>query len=202
MSFWIRVLEFLDTQMETPQPYGVFHLSLFALIIALTVIFAVWHRGKQKHVRFMLLFVSILVALLEVYKQVNYTFSVSDGTIVSDYQWYAFPFQFCSTPMYVGLLAGIFSRGRLHNALCSYLATYAIFAGAAVLFYPTTIFIGTVGINVQSMLCHGAMIFLGVYLYATGHVKLRHKTILYALPVFTAAVAIAAMAARASSSVA
>ena len=193
MNFWIRILDILNTQMETPQPYGWFHLLFFGLTILLSVLFAVLHRGKQKHVRFMLLLVSILVILLEVYKQVNYTFSVSDGTIVTDYQWYAFPFQFCSTPMYIGLLAGIFGKGKLHNCLCAYLATYAIFAGAAVMFYPTSIFIGTIGINIQTLICHGAMIFLGVYLYATGHVKLRHRTILYAIPVFVTMVLMAAV---------
>ena len=192
MNFWIHVLEFLDTQMEKPEPYGWFHLLFFGLAILLTVVFAVWHRGKQKHVRFMLLFVSILVFLLEIYKQINYSFSVSDGGIAFDYQWYAFPFQFCSTPMYVGLLAGILGKGKLHDCLCAYLATYAIFAGAAVMLYPTSIFIGTIGINIQSLICHGSMIFLGVYLFATGHVKLRHKTILRALPVFAVMVLIAA----------
>jgi hypothetical protein len=193
MDFLIRILNFLNTQMETPKPYGAFHLAFFAFFIALTAVFAVLHRGRQKRVRFMLLFVSILVILLEVYKQINYNFTVSDGTITFDYQWYAFPFQFCSTPMYVGLLAGILGKGKLHDCLCAYLATYAIFAGAAVMFYPTTIFIGTVGINIQSLICHGAMIFLGVYLYATGHVKLRHKTILRAMPIFIVMVLIAAI---------
>ena len=192
MDFWIHILNFFDLQMEKPEPYGWFHLSFFAFFIALTVLFAVLHRGKQKHVRFMLLFVSILVILLEVYKQINYSFTVSDGVIEFDYQWYAFPFQFCSTPMYVGLLAGILGKGKLHDCLCAYLATYAIFAGAAVMFYPTTIFIGTIGINIQSLICHDSMIFLGVYLYATGHVKLRHKTILRALPIFIVMVLIAA----------
>ena len=84
MDFWIHILEFFDIQMEKPEPYGWFHLSFFAFFIALTVLFAVWHRGKQKHVRFMLLFVSILVILLEVYKQVNYSFTVSDGVIEFD----------------------------------------------------------------------------------------------------------------------
>ena len=192
MNFFIRLIELFDLKMTKPEPYGWFHLLFFGLAIFLTVVFAVWHRGKQKHVRFMLLFVSILVILLEIYKQINYSFSVVDGGIAFDYQWYAFPFQFCSTPMYVGLLAGILGKGKLHDCLCAYLATYAIFAGAAVMFYPTSIFIGTIGINIQSLICHGSMIFLGVYLFATGHVKLRHKTILRALPVFAVMVLIAA----------
>ena len=60
-----------------------------------------------------------------------------------------------------------------------------------VMFYPTTVFVGTIGINIQTMFCHGTMITLGVYLLYSGYVKLEHKTILKALPVFLAAVAMA-----------
>ena len=56
---------------------------------------------------------------------------------------------------------------------------------------PGDVFIGIAGINVQTMICHGSMITIGIYLYATGHVKLSHKTILKALPVFAATVGMA-----------
>ena len=83
----------------------------------------------------MVLITALVVILLEIYKQINYTFSY-EGAITFDYQWYAFPFQFCSTPMYVGLLVGLFRKGKIHDALCAYLATYAVFAGLCVMIYP------------------------------------------------------------------
>jgi hypothetical protein len=93
--------------------------------------------------------------------------------------------------MYVGLLAGIVRRGKVHDAACAYLATYAVFAGACVMFYPNDVFISTIGINIQTMICHGSMLTIGIYLLATGYVKLEHKTILKAIPVFCCAVLIA-----------
>ena len=93
--------------------------------------------------------------------------------------------------MYVGLLAGIFRKGKIHESLCAYLATYAVFAGICVMLYPTTVFTGTIGINIQTMVCHGSMIYVGIYLLYSGYVKLEHKTILKAIPVFVAAVAVA-----------
>ena len=48
------------------------------------------------------------------------------------YRFEIFPFQFCSTPMFVGALTGIFRKGRVHEALCAYLATFAFFAGLSV----------------------------------------------------------------------
>lgn len=43
------------------------------------------------------------------------------------------------------------------------------------------------------MICHGSMITIGIYLYATGHVKLEHKTVLKAMPVFAITVSMAAV---------
>ena len=101
----------------------------------------------------------------------NFSFHVDGSQILFDYQWYAFPFQFCSTPMYIGLLAAVVKRKSLHIRLCSYLATYALFAGICVMAYPVTVFIDTVGINIQTMVCHGSMITTGIVLLRTGYVK-------------------------------
>lgn len=192
MDIWIKILQFLDTSMETPLPYGWFHLLWLALTVLATVFLCV--RGRKhspKQIRNVVLSVAILCIVLEVYKQINYTFQLKDNGVTVDFQWYAFPFQFCSIPMYVGLLAGLIRKGKVHAALCAFLATYAIFAGICVMVYPAQVFIRTIGINIQTMVWHGSMIVIGVYLLYTGYVKVTHKTILKALPVFLVAVLIA-----------
>lgn len=185
VAFFASILELLDSRMDTPQLYGVFHLLWLIGSFGAAVAFTMWHRrhpaASQRKV---ILITSITVIIFEIYKQINYSFSYTDG-ITFDYQWYAFPMQFCSTPMYVGLLAGLTKKGKLHNALCAYMATFSLFAGMAVMFYPGDVFTQTIGINIQTMVCHGSMIFLGVYLLATGYVRLEHKTVLKAVPVFS-----------------
>lgn len=151
------------------------------------------HFGCQSHPSTIAPITAIIVSVLEIYKQINYTFCVGDNGIDCDYQWFAFPFQFCSTPMYVGLLAGMTRKGKLHKAFCAYLATYAMFAGAAVMLYPTTVFSGTMGINIQTMICHGSMIPIGALLYSSGYVKAEQKTLFPAFCVFAVAIAIAAV---------
>ncbi|MBQ9132769.1 MAG: YwaF family protein [Clostridia bacterium] len=189
MEFLKRVLEFLDYGIETPQPYGWFHLLFFALSIAAGILLCVTHRsGDDKRVRRAVLVTAIIVAILEIYKQINYSFSYTGEVVTFDYQWYIFPFQFCSMPMYVGLLTGVFRKGRIHNALMAFLATYAIFGGTCVMFYPDTVFISTLGINIQTMVCHGSMITVGIYLWYSDYVKTSHKTILKAMAVFAVAV--------------
>ncbi len=62
-----------------------------------------------------------------------------------------FPFQFCSTLMYIGLLAVLIINQRVHKALCAYLCTFAIFAGTAVMIYRDDVYASIVGINIQTM---------------------------------------------------
>ena len=192
MEFWINVLKVLDTQIEEPACYGIFHICWLAAMLLATVYLCVFRKNDSAEtVRKVVFGVALTVIVLEVYKMINYSFSYDDGKITFGFQWYAFPFQFCSTPMYVGLLAGLIKKGKVHNALCAYLATFAIFAGLAVMIYPGDVFTETLGIDIQTMICHGTMLPIGAYLYATGHVKLEHKTILKALCVFTVTIGIA-----------
>lgn len=194
MSVFQQILRIFDTQMVTPEPYGWFHLMWFVLSIVAAVLLCVWHKKdpSEERIRRVVLWVSVTVAVLEVYKLINYSFSYENG-ISFDFQWYAFPFQFCSTPMYVGIIAGLLKKGKVHDALYAYLATYSLFAGLAVMVYPVSVFIGTVGINIQTMFCHGSMITLAIYLMYTGYVKLEYRTILKAMPVFVVAVLMASV---------
>ena len=192
MRFFQGLLRILDAKMTTPGLYGWFHLLFFALTIltAIGLTYLYKKNPSEKLTHRVIFWTAILVTVLEIYKQINYSFSY-EGSITFDYQWYAFPFQFCSTPMYIGLLAGILRKGKLHDSLAAYLATYAMFAGLCVMFYPGDVFISTIGINIQTMICHGSMITVGIYLLATGYVKSEHKTILKAIPVFAVCIMIA-----------
>lgn len=191
MNFWIRMIELFDTTTDVPPAYGSYHLISIILTVVLAVALSLLYKKiGEKNVRWVILTVSVIAILLEVYKQITYTFSVENGEIVSDYQWYAFPFQFCSVPMYAGVLAGL-TKGKLHDCLCAFLASYAIFAGLCVMIYPGDVFSTVAGVNFQTMYCHGSMITLGVFLLAVGYVKNAHKTILRAMPVFAVAVGLA-----------
>lgn len=192
MEFWGRLLQILDARMEVPTMYGWFHLLFFALSIVGGVLLCRFRKGNDENfARKWLLITAIVSIVLEVYKQINYTFHYDGGVITGDFQWYAFPFQFCSTPMYLSLLAALVKNKKVHDALCAYLATFAFFAGLCVMFYPPQVFITTIGINIQTMICHGVMISMGIYLLGSEYVKLEHKTILKAIPVFAICILLA-----------
>ena len=192
MEFFYAFLSLLDTKMAVPALYGPFHV--FFIVTSIFCGFSLSKHCTNKgetFIRRFLLIESLLITVLEIYKQINFSFHVNGSQINFDYQWYAFPFQFCSTPMYIGLLAAVVKRKSLHMRLCSYLTTYALFAGICVMAYPATVFIDTVGINIQTMICHGSMITVGIVLLRTGYMNATLKTVIQALPVFLVLVLVA-----------
>ena len=193
MKFLGEILNLLYSQMITPVPYDRFHLFFFALSVLAGVLLCKFRKDAgESFVRKLLLVTSAIVVLLEIYKQITFSFSYENGQILFDYQWYAFPFQFCSTPMYIGLAAALVKNERIHHSLCSYLGTYSLFAGLCVMFYPVSVFVGTVGINIQTMICHGAMVTIGIYLLGCGYVRAEADTLRKALPVFLTLLVMAA----------
>lgn len=185
-----KLLQLLDADMAVPAMYGWFHIVFLTLSLLMGILLYRWHPTAQEHfLRRLLLVVFLVVMVLEVYKQINFSFRYDGTAIAFDYQWYAFPFQFCSTPMYVGVLAALIRNRRIHESLCAYLGTYGFFAGMAVMVYPSTVFTQTIGINIQTMICHGAMVSVGMYLLLCGYVK----TIRNAVPVFIVLVSAAAV---------
>lgn len=190
MNFFEKILKALDGQMTTPTSYGWFHLMWIGIVIGLCVLVALKCRKlNSKQFRTITIIVASVLILFEIYKQLNFSFNSSTGEW--HYQWYAFPFQFCSTPMYVLLLIGLLKENKFSNWLCSFMATFGLFAGVVVMLYPNDVFISTIGINIQTMLHHGMMIVMGVFMIATGRAKLEHKTILKGMAVFGALVATA-----------
>lgn len=191
MSFWGEALLALESTMPRQYPYGWYHITTTLFFIVIGFLLCRWPGGKSpKCVRIVLGVTSALVLLAEILKQILLTFDFNGVSFTADYQWFAFPFQFCSTPMYIGLIAAL-TKGRVHRACCDYLASFAVFAGVAVLVYPAEIYTQYILINVQTMVCHGSMLTLGIYLLKTGYVQCNLRTWRGALPVFLINVSIA-----------
>ena len=132
-----KILLFFDVKMEVPPMYGWFHILFLILPIVIAIILCKLRKHPdERFMRRLMLIVSVMVLIFEIYKQINYTFKYDGYVINSDYPWYIFPFQFCSTPLYIGFLVAFTKKGKLHDAFCAYLATFAPFAGLCVLLYP------------------------------------------------------------------
>ena len=183
MNLLEKIIAFLQFKMSEPSLYGWFHLLSLIIMIGIIIFFTI----KKFNVKKVLLIMSLIMIGFEIYKQLS--FSYNDG--VWYYQWYAFPFQFCSTPMYVALIAALTKNKKLEYALYSFLATYGLVGGIAVMLYPNTVYVSESLINIQTMIHHGFMVIMGMYLLISNIIKLNLKTILSALKVFIVLVMIA-----------
>ncbi|MBQ8689683.1 MAG: YwaF family protein [Clostridia bacterium] len=181
--------------MTTPTSYGWFHLMFCVIVVAVTVLMCVFFRDcSERTFKRIALICWIIFVVLEVYKQLNYGFSYEDGVFTWDYQWYAFPYQLCSTPLYALPFVAFLPSGKLHEAIVVYMSVFSFFGGLAVFFYPEQVFISTIGINIQTMVHHGMQIVLAVFFTVHRRDRLSFRHYLPSIPVFVVFLLIAFIA--------
>lgn len=168
-----------------PAAFGAFHLISVAIILLLGVLMAVFRRrlprGWEAQRRWTMVF-ALTLLFLEIGKQIVYSYTPGVGW---DYNWDRFPFQFCSTPIYIALVGMCLPRGRVSSAIAAFLATYSPVAGCAVLFYPSAdVFHEIVFLDVHTMLWHGSMLLFGLYLWMSDAVLPKLRTALSAVCVY------------------
>ena len=157
-----KIIEVLDYSIETPKPYGAFHLTFLILTVLLSVYLSVKYKDASEKTYKKIVFIAwVIMVVLELYKQFNYTFSYDGKAITSDYQWYAFPYQFCSTPLYVFPFIVFCKNKNVYQAVVSFTMTFVFFAGVAVMLYPNDIYISTLGIDIQTSIHHGLQAVIG-----------------------------------------
>ncbi len=170
--------DFLNQDMPEPIAFSnlseswFYYLSLVLVIVGSIFLALKFKKQDQKGIQRTILIISILLIAFEVYKQVIFAYS-NNWHI----RWYAFPFQFCSTAMYATLFVGLTKSEKLYDIGISFLATFSLFAGAAVMFYPGDVFVTTIGINIQTMFYHGSMVAMGIGLIFSGKVKASTDTL-------------------------
>lgn len=191
MNIFEKILVFLDGNMERPNSYGLFHIIWLIIMIAAIILIIKKYRNNVDKGKKIILILSIMCLLFELYKQLNFSFNYSDTKTWWEYQWYAFPFQFCSTPMYIGLIASIIKNEKIKNSLYYFLATYGLLGGLITMIYPETCFVTTIGINIQTMFHHGSMVVMGICAITCLKLKFDFKSFMSATKVFISLVLIA-----------
>ena len=165
-----KIVTFLRFEMATPHAYGLFHITSLLLTVAATA-FLIWkyRDANEKTVRRLLMGAWITLVVLEIYKQIVFSYHEDiyvPGHMIWGYQWFIFPFQLCSSPLYLLPFAALLKEGRVKDAVTAFLATFSVFGGLAVIFYPNDVFTMLGGVNVQTMIHHGSQIATGLLLAA------------------------------------
>ena len=187
MNLFEKVLVFLQGEMTKPKPYGWFHLlSIFLMLIAIFILYKNRFKDNEKKLNKVLLIYGIIAFVLELLKQIIWSFNYDPLTfaITWDYQWYAAPFQLCTTPIYVSLLCPFIKNKKVKYALLSYLAYITILGSIATIIIPNNCFTETILVNIHTMWLHLGSFVVSIYLLITKRVKNEVNNLLHAFVVF------------------
>ena len=185
MDFLVKIVELFDSKMVEPTSFTWFHLLSITLIVLATVFLCKrFGNSPVEQERKILLYVWCAMVALEIYKQLNFGLHYGDGTLSWDYAWYAFPYQFCSSPLYVLPFIVFMKDGRVRDAFIGFMAFFSLFAGITVLVYPEDALIDVIGINIQTMFHHGMQIVLGIFLAYRHYKKFSVRYFLDSVVVF------------------
>ncbi len=149
-----------------PEPYGVFHLT-FVAVSLLLIVFACYLMRKSSDRTFRAVMFTVGSALLlsEVYKQLYYYYAAGGA----GYDWYIFPFQLCSVPMYLSIVVGCMKKNKVRDTLCEYLASLGLLGGIMAYVEPSGILNGHYFTLIHSCLWHAFLIFIALYIIFTNN---------------------------------
>ena len=194
MNKFEELLYFLQGEMTEPKAFGWFHILW--LILSAIAIFVLYKRKKyysDKQLKIVLGVYGIIALILEVLKQLIWTFNYDTATniVTWDYNWYAFPFQLCTTPIFVSLICLFLKKGKVRNSLLSYMAFITILGSIATVILPNNCFVSDILVNIHTMWLHLGSFVVSVYLIMCGEVKTNFKSLKGASIVFLIFVGIA-----------
>ena len=142
--------ESISWPMEPPPAYGAFHI-LFTLIGFAVCGFSAWklRNVSDKAAGLILFFCGLVLSLSEVFKQFFCFYVIADNT----YHWGEFPFQLCSIPMYMCLIAPWLKPGKAQRAMYSFMVLYNLLGGAIAFAEPSGLLHGHLFLTIHSCVC-------------------------------------------------
>lgn len=194
MNIFEKILYMLQVEMNEPQAYGWFHLMWIAFtIIAITILFKKRKEYNEKQLKTVLGTYGIVALVLEIVKQIMWSFNydVATNIVTWDYQWYAAPFQLCTTPIFVSVICLFLKDNKIRKALLSYMALVTILGGFMTIIIPDDCLVSDILINIHTMWLHCGSFVVSVYLLMSGAVKIEKQSLKDAIKGFIAFVVIA-----------
>ncbi len=167
--------------MTPPQTFGTFHLCFLFIGMAVCVALAwLFRKADEKQNRIILLSMGGFLLLSEIYKQLFYTYYIGGGV----YQWWIFPFQLCSIPMYFCLFVPFIKNEKVRQSFYTFLATYNLLGGFVAMIEQSGLSHEYVTLTLHAYLWHLSLVFVGFYLIASGRAGKSFKDFIPAVCVF------------------
>lgn len=153
-------LELTSWEMEKPKPFGIFHMLILLIGISLCLLIAYQMRHVKKRCYLYGIFgISLLLIFLELYKQL-FHFYILDG---KHYDWWIFPFQLCSLPMYIGILFP-FLKEQWRIPTETFLMDFNLLGAMMALVFPDDLMHSYVMLTVHPFLWHFLLLFMSLWI--------------------------------------
>ncbi len=155
------LFEAMAFPMDPPPAYGPFHILYTLIGFALCAV-AGWklRHCSEKAAKWILFIAGLILTLSEVYKQLFYYFVIEDNT----YSWGDFPFQLCSIPMYLCLIAPWLKPGKLQRSMYSFMVLYNLLGGAISFTEPSGLLHEYWFLTIHALVWHMLLVFIGLFL--------------------------------------
>ena len=194
MSLIERWLLLLQTEMEEPLAWGWFHLLCIGImLVTITILFVFRKKHNEKQLKIVIGTYGLVAFILELLKNISWSFNYDTVFNIAtwDYTWYAFPFQLCTTPIYVCLICLFLKKCRVRDYMLSFVSFITIWGSIATILLPDSCLIDEILININTMWIHLASFVVSTYLIFSGEVEIKKENLFGAFKVFLVFVFIA-----------
>lgn len=176
--------------MVPPKPYSRFHILLTASGALSAVLFAAYFSGQTVHKEaagaketfsgHILFSCGLLLAAMEICKQGFLFFIENDGR----FNWWYFPFQLCSVPMYLCLGWPLLRSDALKKTFAGFIQDFGLLGGIMALAVPPGLMHPYWIMTLHGFIWHFILIFLGLYCAMSRLTDFGPKGFLRILPLF------------------
>ena len=108
----------------------------------------------------MLFSIGLVLSISEIMKQLFYYFAIMDNR----YSWGDFPFQLCSIPIYLCLIAPWLKPGKLQRGMFSIMVLYNLLGGAIAFTEPSGLLLDRWFLTTHALVWHMMLVFIGLFL--------------------------------------
>ena len=152
--------------MAEPKPYGLFHIVMLLVGIPVSIALA-WklRRVSDRSYHRILFAIAVILLLSELYKQLFHFYVMDNKT----YDWWIFPFQLCSLPMYLCAILPFMKKSRWLIPLETFLMDFNLLGGLMALLVPDGLMHPYITLTLHAFVWHILLLFVGCFIGFSRH---------------------------------